>query len=539
MGRSQQLLRPVGSAWALRDEFNDPRSAGTIHDTYATDGKNKHYVVDTENKLSIVDGLLTCAGGKASPAWGDPGLWYEPAITRAVGVMVAFRKFAVGNTMQFGLGNNKSGPISTSTSFQCTGSALGCVIAGTTSTVATFVLSTQYDFLIITRATGSLFYWKLSGASQWTFLWPSALSSVATLYAGVSNYSAAFTLDRILRPLTTWMPTPRVSHGFSVLSPSDGAGHAETSGLGAGGDGVAFAGATWSVSGGAAVNTPVAGGELVTNGDMETGDPPSSWASASANLSQAVDERTGGSGTKSLNMAATANLGGATQVITAPIGWYRFDGWLKKTVGTGYIAWGISGVVTFAISTASSWTQRGPYTRLLSAANPTLVILLATSGDEGRADDISVKPVTLSTLFIPQQTPMADANVFASIDLTIVTGNPAGVALVNDPANPTAGIVAVHNGTNAILYKFTDPTTWTALINTAATYSAGKSVRFSYDSTTGACRLYYNDALIGTQQTITDAEIVACRYIAAFNTGGGSSVDNLVARNLFETIPGV
>ena len=32
-------------------------------------------VVDTENKLSISNLALACTGGKASPAYGDPGVW--------------------------------------------------------------------------------------------------------------------------------------------------------------------------------------------------------------------------------------------------------------------------------------------------------------------------------------------------------------------------------------------------------------------------------------------------------------------------------
>lgn len=528
--------RRRGKRYLLRDEFNDPRVAGAIHDTYATDGKNTRTVTDTEGKLSIVDGLLTCAGGKAAPAFYDPTLRFSPeAITRAVGRVVVWRKLTIAdvtNTVNVGLFSETSGVGTGNTLRFITDKVISHENSLSGAMVAIPADGITYDLLMILRAAGALLYWKLSSASQWTFLWPASTNTTSPLYAGIGNYDAAFTLDRILHPLSVWMPTPRVSHGFSVLSPSDALGHAETGGLGAGGDGLAFVSATWSVSGGAAVNTPTVTGNVITNGTFPSDisgwtDASSAGASIAWNAGGWMDMLSDGAGSSR-----------ARQGLTTVVGtWYRLS--FARTGGSAQ--W-------YGVGTSAGAFNIFPET--VGSAASTSIVFLATSTTtwiQFRAknvgastlDDVTCGTLTTSTAFLLQQDAMPDANVVVSADLTVVAGFPAGVALVNDPTNPTAGIVLCHNATNLILYKFTDPTTWTALINTTATYAAGATICLSYDSTTGAARAYWNNALVGTQQTITDAEIVACRYIAAFNTGGGSAVDNLVCRNLFDTIPGV
>ena len=75
------LIPFVASAWILRDEFNTALSAGSVHGTTSEPSGHTRTVKDTENKISIADGKLTFSGGKASPAVGDPAIWY-PAIDR-------------------------------------------------------------------------------------------------------------------------------------------------------------------------------------------------------------------------------------------------------------------------------------------------------------------------------------------------------------------------------------------------------------------------------------------------------------------------
>ena len=70
----------------LNDDFSKSPdiAAGSINGTYSTDGKSLRTVVDTESKLSIANGAAVFAGGKASPAWGDPLLSY-PQLIRSPG----------------------------------------------------------------------------------------------------------------------------------------------------------------------------------------------------------------------------------------------------------------------------------------------------------------------------------------------------------------------------------------------------------------------------------------------------------------------
>ena len=94
-----------------------------------------------------------------------------------------------------------------------------------------------------------------------------------------------------------------------------------------------FTGATWAVVSGKAVNTPTLGGELVVNGNMESGSPPSSWTALSATLSAEADERPGGSGTKSLQVARNGGTANAYQIIGNKVAsgeWVQYRVWHKR-----------------------------------------------------------------------------------------------------------------------------------------------------------------------------------------------------------------
>ena len=82
------------------------------------------------------------------------------------------------------------------------------------------------------------------------------------------------------------------------------------------------------------------GAELLVNGNMEAGNPPSNWVDkGGATLSSVADERTGGSGTAALHgITGAGSASVASQTITTVVGsLYRVDGWIKNIDGTGVL----------------------------------------------------------------------------------------------------------------------------------------------------------------------------------------------------------
>jgi len=151
----------------------------------------------------------------------------------------------------------------------------------------------------------------------------------------------------------------------------------------------AYAGA---VGGGEAL-----GDELVTNGDMETGDPPTGWNVRNlSTLSSVADERTGGSGSASINIYAGSDMyGGAIQTPAVTSGiLYYLSAWGKNVDGgNGYLVIGqTSGGNINILINSVSWTQK---TKYYTAINFEYIgCVVGTLGKNTRLDDISFKALT-------------------------------------------------------------------------------------------------------------------------------------------------
>lgn len=114
-----------------------------------------------------------------------------------------------------------------------------------------------------------------------------------------------------------------------------------------------------------------------------------------------------------------------------------------------------------------------------------------------------------------------NANILIRADVTRSAGS-AGVFLRYDSADDY--VYCVHNGTNVQLVKRVAATE-TTLINTAATYVAGAKLIVRAVGT--AFRVYYNDALVGSEQTISDANLQAGTDCGLYATDTGNAFDNL------------
>lgn len=186
--------------------------------------------------------------------------------------------------------------------------------------------------------------------------------------------------------------------------------------------------------------------------------------------------------------------------------------WLPTPLASdGFSAWGTSDGFGHAEGVAGglgsggsglSWTSAiGAWDVLdgVAVCNPSGGIAAATI-DSGKTDAITTAKVTRS-------------------------GGVAGVLAAYVDADNH--VRAVHNGTNAQLIKRVSGSD-TNVISAAATYSAGAEIRVIREGT--AYRLYYNNALVGSQQTISDAVFNGVTKQGLYSTDDAATFDDFVVR---------
>ncbi len=271
---------------------------------------------------------------------------------------------------------------------------------------------------------------------------------------------------------------------------------------------------TWTATGGAASSVPVAG-TPVLNYDFAAN--IDGWADAS-DAGGAIAWNAGG------YMDCTSNGVGrvrARATSTTETGvWYRYNftlgvGAFNAILGT---AAGGSTVFNGNVLTAGAYsvTARALGTTTHHEFNH-------ASAATRTVDAVSLTPLSLASLFGGPRKRTRSGNVVIEAAWTITARTQAGVAIVDNPINPTCGIVCYHNGTSLVVDKFTTPTTWTNVLTpTAATYGAGRKVELHRNGS--LVRAWYNDVQIGADLTVSDTNILACRYVCLFNTGPANTV---------------
>lgn len=284
-------------------------------------------------------------------------------------------------------------------------------------------------------------------------------------------------------------------------------------------------GSTWAISSGKAVNSPTLGAEVLTNGDMETGDPPTGWSAVNSVLDGVADPRTGSAGAQSLSIANNgANYGYAQKAITTTqYGIIYVDAWLKNVSCNMQLT--VPGATGLALPTTSAgtWIERKGtfYVTVASGALVRLTNASNTNGQESRADDISIKYHTLSELFSTVYR-VHGSPMTIKAKYTIPDGSWGGVvARLDSRGNPQNLIVAFHDKTNIHLMTMIGGAWQTQLINTATTYVAGAIVEIRQTGAT-TYQLWYNGSQVGTDQTIDNAAINNNAFFGLFGPYGGA-----------------
>lgn len=157
-------------------------------------------VTDTESKLSQSASALVSAGGKAVPAFGDPGI-REIARPRTIGhALLTKMRFTTGSTqLMFGWD-----PVAGSTidahAFYKSGTGTINIRVGTANVTLgslDITADTDYLFLIVLLNPGAVYLHKLASASSWTVDWVDNSQSQATLIPSLANHSAFVATDRL------------------------------------------------------------------------------------------------------------------------------------------------------------------------------------------------------------------------------------------------------------------------------------------------------------------------------------------------------
>lgn len=236
-------LNPISYLW--RDIFSDTVAAGAVNGTAATPGVGNRIAVDAESKMSIADGNLVITGGKATPAYGDPGYWFPTALVRAAGRVVSFRfKVTTKNTFLIGFDVNTAGLLSAGLQFN-SGLSIFAFFSGNAPVIGTYTENEWYIATIVFRASGLHFF--LKGGTEYptqTLVYSYVGDTTTPYYATICNNNAALVVDYVQPPETLWLPVPLASDAFTradgALGTTGGNAHGDITGIGAGGSGLTW-----------------------------------------------------------------------------------------------------------------------------------------------------------------------------------------------------------------------------------------------------------------------------------------------------------
>lgn len=288
---------------------------------------------------------------------------------------------------------------------------------------------------------------------------------------------------------------------------------------------------TWTISSNAAVNTPTLGTEIVTNGDMETGSPPTGWNQTNATLTADADAH---AGSKSLKVEATANNGEGRQVPATVVGaWYQITVWAKASVDSTFRinvleTSGYSSVVGTGNQTVTDWTEF-TYTFMAVTATSYIQFLIPTSGHSAYFDDVSLKRITHADVFAT--TKAGSGNVAVAAQSTNTKSQSGVIARADSLQNPQNYLSAYYDITSGSKAKLDQVLAGvrTNLINQATSYIAGAPVELVVND--GVAQLFYGNVQQGADQT-PDATLLNNRYIGISSLSPVNTVDNFISQKI-------
>jgi len=498
-------------SYTLNDQFTTDRSAGAVNGTSAEPTGGTRTVVDTTSKLNIGSGLLNFTGVKTTPTAGDPGILY-PATSRVAGKVLTntINMSTVGDYFPLALSLSATGNFSAYSNLgygiysSPTGFFAGDALGGHSSGNA-LSSGITYNFALVLKSTGAYYYIKGGTYTNWTLFWISSSGSSASLYPAISNWATAsvFTADNIRIPTATWLPTNGVV--YDTFDRADGAiGNSLTSGP----DSQTISALAWTggaISSNKNVITPSLGSDLYDPGAGTFDSGTYGWVAQGTNTIANVSN--------ALEITYVDNANGAKNPLYAAGDlssnllldvWYQiqYDAWTNAGSSITYITqMGSGNVLTY-----TGFTSTTPVTKTGVLRNQTTNSAFQAlynnnlgAGEKAYWDNITIKPLTLSSLFSTVST--SDADVIADANVTMTAGTQAGLVLnLDSTSSPANFIIVYHDGTSVKVDEAVAGV-YTNKQSTTVTYSAGATLRAIREGT--KLRVYYNNALIGAELTMT------------------------------------
>ncbi len=479
-------------AWLLRDNFTTDRAAGSVNDTAAEPGPGVRLLSDSSGGITISGGYINLE--QSTGAWHN--VQYA-AIDRVAGIAFLGKLIIPNDYKQLGFAEAQSS----------VGIVTGLYFIGS-------AIQADNNGPAIGNHTGSgIFAVVLRDASGCFLFADNRLLYISTKVAvplfptlASGNTLSGYAADYIKVAQLSWLPSPLTSDGFTAagaLATSDGLGHAEgiAGGIGSGGGRKVWTGATWTAAAGKASNTPGVGSELVVNGGF---DADTDWLKGTGWTIPGGGVAVGTAVSDTIFQTSSANVG--------DWGLGQFD-LVSRSAGIAQAFFGAGGGGDF-------YSSPGTYVNTRRFVGNEIGVY--ANSFTGEIDNVSIKTLTLSTLFA--STTHSTADVLATVAVTLTAGTQAGLVVnLDSAATPANFVIAYHDGTNCKLEKCVAGT-YTTVITAAATYSAGAELRVIKDGT--AYRLYYNNALVGTG-TIADAGIISNTLHGLFSTYSANTLDNL------------
>lgn len=500
-------------SYTLNDQFTTDRATGAVNGTAAEPTGGTRTVTGTDTVGISGSQLNITTGGNDTT-----GIKYSSQ-SRVAGKILIVESPSQYFKFAFGGGGYISnlGFMKYSNTLSTNGIDVGSVSSS----------GVTYKLAIVLRGTGEFYYIKGGAYTNWTLVYINNTLATSTLYPAYQGLDSgmSYTADNIRIPSATWLPTPLA---YDTFTRGDGAiGSSEVGSP----DGVAgyYASALAWTGGAISTNknviTPSVGSDIVVNGNFSswTGDNPDSWSLVGTEDASNYVTQAGPTGQARIVSNGTA-IGISQDSILTSGTFYQVTGDVK-TVTSGAFNFYLGSHLKY-----SGFSSTGVKT-YTGKATSTVFQLNRTAAEDITIDDLAVKPITMSSTFSSVST--SDSDVIADANITYTAGTQAGLVLNLDSTSSPANYVIAYidnqnlaDVTQAIvtLDKVVGGVNTNVQVATAVTYSPGATLRVIKDGT--KYRVYYNNALVGSEQTISDAGIISNTKHGLFSTYAGNSFDN-------------
>ena len=282
---------------------------------------------------------------------------------------------------------------------------------------------------------------------------------------------------------------------------------------------------------GLAAPVPVAGSEIIANGDMEL---DASWASLGTPTTNERSSTRAVSGTYSRRVVSADGFRGIYQP--------------GKSWETGWMRWQYSAYIVDRTRIYVSVIDRDGSTKIYEGSD-TLgqgawaqriltgrSAAVGVSGDvrfrsnneavEFFIDDVSAVPLSLSSLFSSRLYGSANCDLSAAITRT--AGTQAGlVARLDSATSPANFIIAYLDGAGNVKVDKCVAGTYTNVISGAITYGSTKILRLVCNG--NSVSAYYDGAQVGSTVTVSDAGIASNTRHGLFSTYASNAFAGYVA----------